>query len=73
MEYNKSLSARIRRRNKQGFAGVGTDTTFIKTTPYGSIAKKKVQDKYQSVKNFLRKHGFKHPGSKSAKTLKSYM
>lgn len=70
---NKSLSARIRRRNKQGFTGVGTDTTFVKTTPYGSIAKKKVQDKYQSVKNFLRKHGFKHPGSKSAKTLKSYM
>ena len=70
---NKSLSARIRRRNKQGFTGIGTDTTFVKTTPYGSIAKKKVQDKYQSVKNFLRKHGFKHPGSKSAKTLKSYM
>lgn len=73
MEYNKSLSARIKRRNKQGFSGVGTDTTFVKTTPYGTIAKKKVQDKYQSVKNFLRKHGFKHPGSKSAKTLKSYM
>lgn len=28
MEYNKSLSARIRRRNKCGFAGVGTGLGF---------------------------------------------
>lgn len=73
MEYNKSLSARIRRRNKQGFNGVGTDTTFVKTTPYGTIAKKKIQDKYQNIKNFLRKHGHKRAGSKSAKVLKQYM
>lgn len=70
---NKSLSARIKRRNKQGFSGAGTAPTFVKTTEFRIIAKEKVNDKYQSVKNFLRKHGFKHPGSKSAKTLKSYM
>lgn len=75
MEYNKSLSARIKRRNKQGFSGVGTDTTFnfIKTTPYGTIAKKKIQNKYDNIKNFLRKRGHKHAGSKSAKVLESYM
>ena len=28
MEYNKSLSARIRRRNNQGFKGEGTNPTF---------------------------------------------
>ena len=70
---NSSLSARIKRRNKQGFKGEGTAPTFVKTTEFGTITKKKVNDKYQSIKNFLRKHGFKHPGSKSAKTLKSYM
>lgn len=29
MEYNKSLSARIRRRNKQGFNGNGTSSGFL--------------------------------------------
>lgn len=28
MEYNKSLSARIRRRNKCGFTGIGTGLGF---------------------------------------------
>lgn len=73
MEYNKSLSARIKRRNKQGFKGEGTEPTFVKTTEFGTIAKKKVSDKYQSIKNFLRKRGHKHVGSKSAKVLKQYM
>lgn len=70
---NKSLSARIKRRNKQGFAGEGTAPTVIKMTPYGSIVKEKVQDKYQNIKNFLRKHYHKHAGSKSATTLSQYM
>lgn len=30
MEYNKSLSARIKRRNKQGFIGVGTGHIILK-------------------------------------------
>ena len=29
MEYNKSLSARIKRRNKCGFLGIGTHKRFI--------------------------------------------
>ena len=33
MEYNKSLSARIRRRNKQGFSGNGTGLGFIIKNP----------------------------------------
>ena len=33
----------------------------------------KSQDKYQDIKNFLRKRGHKHAGSKSAKVLKQYM
>ena len=72
MDYNKSLSARIRRRNKQGFVD-GDHRKWIKTSEYGTIAKEKVNDKYQSIKNFLRKRGYKHAGSKSAKVLKQYM
>lgn len=33
MEYNKSLSARIRRRNKQGFSGNGTGFGFLIKNP----------------------------------------
>lgn len=33
MEYNKSLSARIRRRNKQGFNGNGTGLGFLIINP----------------------------------------
>ena len=33
MEYNKSLSSRIRRRNKQGFVGVGTGLGFLIKNP----------------------------------------
>ena len=33
MEYNKSLSARIKRRNAQGFAGVGTGLGFLVKNP----------------------------------------
>ena len=33
MEYNKSLSARIRRRNKQGFSGNGTGLGFLIKNP----------------------------------------
>lgn len=33
MEYNKSLSARIKRRNAQGFTGVGTGLGFLVKNP----------------------------------------
>lgn len=72
MEYNKSLSARIKRRNKQGFKGEGTAPTFIKTTEFGTITKEKSKDKYQNIKNLL-KRCCKHAGSKSAKVLKQYI
>lgn len=73
MEYNKSLSARIRRRNKQGFLGYGNHFYF--KNDGGDYKNKEDNHKsvnpYQSVVNFLRKRGFKHPGSK--KNLNQYM
>ena len=39
MEYNKSLSARIKRRNKQGFKGEGTHKRFVSVSgDYTSMA-----------------------------------
>ena len=35
MEWNFSLSARIRRRNKFSFNGIGTIGSWIKTSPFG--------------------------------------
>lgn len=35
MEKNKSLSARIKRRNACGFKGEGTDSDWRKTSPWG--------------------------------------
>jgi len=76
MEYNKSLSARIRRRNKQGFKGEGTTSGFVPTNlegDYITMGNRENTDKYRTVKNFLRKRGHKHTGSMSARTLKQYM
>lgn len=70
---NSNLSARVRRRNRFGFKGVGTEPAWSKKTPYGKIVKEKVFDRYENVKNFLRKHGHKHAGSKSAKQLRQYI
>jgi len=73
MEYNKSLSARIRRRNAQGFLGYGNHANF--KNGGGDYKNKEDNHKsvnlYQGVINFLRKRGFKHPGSK--KNLNQYM
>jgi hypothetical protein len=71
--YNESLSARIIRRNKQGFKGTGTETGWVKTSEYGNLAKKPVQNKYQNIVNFLRKHLHKRCGTKKAKTLLQYV
>ena len=47
MEYNKSLSARAKRRNKQGFNGNGTSSGFV-TKNFGDyldpIQNNKIQD-----------------------------
>lgn len=50
---NNSISARIRRRNKQGFQGVGTPETFVKTTPYGDYNNPKCNHKDKDYKNAL--------------------
>ena len=47
MEYNKSFSARIRRRNVQGFVGVGTGLGFLIKNPgdyLDPIQNNKMQD-----------------------------
>ena len=47
MEYNKSLSARVRRRNKQGFSGNGTGLGFLLKNPgdyLDPIQNNKIQD-----------------------------
>ena len=64
MEYNKSLSARIRRRNKQGFIGVGTGLGFLIKNPgdyLDPIQNNKMQDciRENARKNKL---GFKRIG-----------
>lgn len=33
--YNESKSARVRRRNKYGYYGIGTIGNWIKTSPFG--------------------------------------
>ena len=50
MELNKSLSARIKRRNKQGFAGVGTYFGVGPNHSYGDYT-----DDKQNNKNLDRK------------------
>ncbi len=35
MGYNESTSARINRRNKCGYCGIGTIGSWIKTSPFG--------------------------------------
>lgn len=49
MEYNKSLSARIRRRNKQGFSGEG-NSKWIKTTPFSDYNNPMVNHKDKDYK-----------------------
>ena len=36
VEVNKSLSARVKRRNAKSFKGEGTPGKWTKTTPYGN-------------------------------------
>ena len=70
MEYNKSLSARVRRRNKCGFTGNGT-SNYTKFTPYGDYTDEnqnhKLKDKLDNIAiknkvNFYihKSYGLKH-------------
>lgn len=76
MEYNKSLSARVRRRNAQGFLGIGNHKNFICGT--GDYTSR--EDNHKSIPsseqyNLVRrckKFGMKHAGSKSMHALRSH-
>jgi len=50
MEYNKSLSARIKRRNKQGFKGAGNNNFWEKKTPFGNYLDEYENNKYLDYK-----------------------
>ena len=73
MNFNRSLSARIKRRNNQGFKGLGNHT--YGRVECGNYLDYRKSNKYQGVINKMRKmgkFGIKHPGSKPLKTLKIY-
>lgn len=79
MEQNKSLSARIKRRNKQGFTGVGNHINF-KEVIYNVndiTLNHKLADRNEeqiNLFNFARKRGYsKHSGSKSINKLRRYI
>ena len=62
MEYNKSLSARIRRRNKQGFTGIGSKSDLIPNLFYGDYndpAQNHKDVDYANDKRHKDKVGFK--------------
>lgn len=75
MEYNKSLSARIKRRNKQGFKGVGSYNgvgPYHEYDNYNNPAYNHKSYDLEMVKriNRAKKLGYKHPGSKPYSVLK---
>ena len=77
MEYNKSLSARIKRRNKQGFKGEGNHKRFVRVFgDYTSITqnyKDLDKDLYHiNLVNRAKKLGLKHAGSKTVRQLKRF-
>lgn len=75
--YKVTISARIRRRNEQGFVGVGTPK-WIKTSSVGNYRdsednNKNNKDKVLSILCEAKKIGLvgKHSGSKPLKRIKS--
>lgn len=79
MEQNKSLSARIKRRNKQGFNGLGSHVNFKKViyNINDIILNHKLADRNEeqiNLFNFAKKRGYsKHSGSKSISQLRRYI
>lgn len=81
MEINKSLSARIKRRNKSGFCGFGTHNfpkevgIFINDEFVNHKHEDKLANSYQkSLVNYAKKHGYsKHSGSKTLSQLERYI
>lgn len=77
MEKNKSLSARIKRRNKQGFKGEGTHKRFVNVSvDYTSTTQNyKDLDKnlyHVNLVNRAKKLGLKHAGSKTVRQLERF-
>ena len=74
MEQNSSLSARVRRRNKQGFNGTGTGLGFLIKNPgdYTDPEQNHKNTEINHVANQARALGQigKHKGSKPIKRLK---
>lgn len=79
---NKSLSARIKRRNKQGFRGIGNHSLCPKEVNISinnEFINHKFEDKFvnsyqKSLVNYAKKHGYsKHAGSKLIGQLKRYI
>lgn len=79
MEQNKSLSARIKRRNKQDFDGLGSHVNFKKViNNINDITlNHKLADRNEeqiNLVNFAKKRGYsKHSGSKSINKLRRYI
>lgn len=75
MEHNKSLSARIKRRNNKRFLGFGNHALFRPCEGDYKDEKQNHKERplYQSAINVLRKRGHKRSGTKSFKVLKQYM
>ena len=80
MEYNKSLSARIKRHNKQGFKGEGNHKMFSSVSgDYTSMTQNyrcyKYLDKdpyHINLVNRAKKLGLRHAGSKTVRQLKRF-
>lgn len=77
MEKNKSLSARIKRRNKSGFKGEGNHKMFGSVLgDYTSTTQNyKDLDKnlyHVNLVNRAKKLGLKHAGSKTIRQLKRF-
>ena len=77
MEYNKSLSARVRRRNAQGFLGIGNHKDFsCGNGDYTSREynhKSTTNSEHYNLVKLCKNIGIKHPGSKSMATLRSHI
>ena len=77
MEYNKSLSARIKRRNKQGFKGEGNHKRFVSvsgdyTSPIQSYKDFDKDPYHINLVNRAKKLGLKHAGSKTVRQLERF-
>lgn len=74
---NPSISARVKRRNKQGFCGQGNHNPNPQVVQYNindTTLNHKLEDKDQEHLSLVRhaRRWCRHPGSKTLKQLKRY-